>query len=234
MSDHVDAKSKTIQDNSSITPQKKAPSLKLVVSNSSPIQKKNPSQTLDPNTGFIAEVRKRSHCHYVLVARDPFHYLDCEIVLEIHDNEDEEELEPRAVVCHFPNILAEELNEFVEEDETLYGMILIQFQMKLLEQILLFCRDHDALNLLIYVDDTSEGHAFGVYRSLVIYEDKVPTTTGTKTQMVIPTTQKTFDKWIDFMEQLNQNFRQTLWEDQRTNPSIRAYLKSNPCLKFFG
>lgn len=214
--------------------QKKASHLKLVVSNPPPLQEKKPSQTINSTTGFTAEIRKEEHSPYTLIARDPFHRLECKIVLEIHDREDDEEMEPRTVACYFPPIAGEELNKFIEEDETLYGMIMIQFQMKLLERILLFASGHDALSLLISVDYGCEGHALEVYRSLVIHEDKVPAITGTQAQMVIPTNQKTFDKLIDLMDHVNQDFRQMLWEDQRGNPAIREYLKSNPCLKYFG
>jgi hypothetical protein len=90
-------------------------------------------------------------------------------------------IESRVVLCHFPNILTEQLNEFIEEDETLHGMIMVQFQMKILEQLLLFSSDHEALSLFIHTENTSEGHALGIYRKSAIYEDKIPTTTGTKT-----------------------------------------------------
>jgi hypothetical protein len=214
--------------------QKKPSHLKLVVVNPPPIQKKSFSQTRDPNTGFAAEIRKTGDARrYILMACDPFHFLDCEIGLEIHDDEDEG-LEPRTVTCHFPNILDEDLNEFVEEDETLYAMILMLFQLKVLEQILLFCSDHDASSLLINTDSTSEGHALEIYRDLTIYEDKIPTLMGTRAQLVIPTALETFDKLLDLMDNVNQDFRKTLWENQSTNPAIREYLKFNPFLKFFG
>ncbi len=213
--------------------QKSPPHLKLVVSNP-PVENKNPSQIINSNTGFTAEIQEKDHPYYTLVARDPFHRLGCEIVLEIHDGEEEEELEPRSLVCHFPNILGEELNEFVEGDETLYGMIMVQFQLKLLEQLLLFASNQHALYLLVQVDSGTEGHALEVYRSLVTHEDKIPTKTGKKIQMLIPATVESFDKLIDLIDHINRDFRQMLWEDQRNNPVIRDYLTSNPCLKFFG
>jgi hypothetical protein len=130
-------------------------------------------------------------------------------------------------------MVAEELNQFVGGDETLYAMILIQFQMKVLTQMLLFCQAHGALNLIIYANDTPEGHALGIYENLVAYEDTIPTIRGTKTQMVIPVTQGTFQKWTELSNQANQDFRQALWEDQKWNLSIRAYLKLNPSLQSF-
>ncbi|MCE3230996.1 MAG: hypothetical protein K0R76_1550 [Alphaproteobacteria bacterium] len=209
---------------------KKASHLKLVISNPPP--DKTLFNTKDSNTGFAAEIQKIGHSHYALIAHDPFHHLGYRIVLELHDNQDEEG--PKSVTCHFPDMVAEELNQFVGEDETLYALILIQFQMKILTQILLFCQDLNVLNLIIYANDTSEGHALGIYDILVAYEDRIPTLAGTKTQMVIPVTRKTFNKWVDHMKQANQDFRQALWEDQRCNPSIQAYLKLDPTLRFFG
>jgi hypothetical protein len=216
---------------------KNLPHLKLVVSNSTLIQKKPLYHLRDPNAGFTADVRKRGEFHFVLVASDPFHALDCEIPLEIRDDEellDTYESKARVVVCHFPNILTEQLNEFIEEDEALHGMIMVQFQMKILEQLLLFSSDHEASSLFIHTDNTAEGHALGIYRKSAAYEDKIPTLTGTKTQLVIPITLETFDKLIDLSEHVYQDFRQILWENQASNPAIREYLKSNPCLKHFG
>ncbi|MCE3231326.1 MAG: hypothetical protein K0R76_1110 [Alphaproteobacteria bacterium] len=218
----------------SLPKKKKASPLKLVVSNPSPLQikKKNPSQAINSGTGFTAEVQKIGYFHYALIAQDSFHHLGYRIVLELHNNQDDGE--SSSVTCHFPDMVAEELNEFVGGDETLYAMILIQFQMKILTHILLFCQEHGALNLIIYANDTPEGHALGIYENLVAYEDTIPTIRGTKTQMVIPITQGTLQKWRDLSNQANQDFRQALWEDQSCNPSIRAYLKLNPSLKFFG
>ena len=49
-----------------------------------------------------------------------------------------------------------------------------------------------------------------------------------------PATVESFNKLIDLIDHINRDFRQMLGEDQRNNPAIRDYLKSNPCLKFFG
>ncbi len=213
--------------------QKKNAHLKLVVSNPTPVQKKKSLQ--NPVTGFITEIQEKGHPHYTLAACDLFHRLECEINLKIHSDEQGEELEDGTVVCHFPDIATDDLDELIEEDETLHGMILIQFQLKTLERILLFCGDHaDALNVLVEAEDRPDGYILAAYEQLATHKDKVPTITGTKTQLLIPASQKTFDKLIDLMDDVNRDFRQTLWEDQSANPAIRNYLKSNPCLKFFG
>lgn len=212
--------------------------LKLVVSNPSPVKKKKLVPTLDPNRGFVTEIEEKGQARYIMAACDPFHRLDCEIILEICDDEDvleiyDGEANPRTVICHFPPIVDEELNEFIDGDETLCGMIMVQFQMKVLEQLLLFCSNQDASTLLVWVDDTCEGHALEAYQNLATYEDKIPAITGTKTQLVIPTTLETFDNLMDLIDDVHKNFRQMLWEDQSNNPVIREYLKLNPCLKFF-
>lgn len=43
--------------------------------------------------------------------------------------------------------------------------------------------------------------------------------------MVIPADRETFDAWIDFMDDINRKFQQSLWRDQGANPIIRQYLK---------
>lgn len=213
--------------------QEKAPLLKLVVSNQPPIQKKNLPKIKISDTGFAAEIRMRSPSHYALVARDDFHGLSYELNLKIHEPNDGEELEARSAICHFPNILAEELDEFIEGNEMLYGMIIIQFQIKILKQVLLFCAAHNFLNLTIYADEMSEGYALVIYQSLATYEDKFPSGAGEKTKISIPVNQKTSDKLTHFMDEVNHGFRQALWRNQRTNYAIKAYLKSDPSLKFF-
>ena len=186
----------------------------------------------------MTEIKGEEQACYIMVACDPFHRLDCEIILEVCDDEDvleiyNEEMEPLTVICHFPHIIDEELNKFIDGDETLCGMIMVQFQMKILEQLLLFCSNHGASTLLVWVDHTFEGHALEAYQNFAVYEDKIPTMTGTKTQLVIPATLETFDNLMDCMDDINQEFRKMLWEDQSNNSAIREYLKLNHCLKFF-
>lgn len=224
------------QEKSSPSKWKRPPYLKLVVSNPPPAEKKKPFQDLEPNAGFTARIQKMRHAHYVLMARDPFHFLDCEIPLEICDDADEE-LEPKAIVCHFPDIFTEDLNELVEEDETLQGMVLVQFQMKILKKILSFAIKRGAPSLFIHINHTSEGHALKVYNSLITHEHKIPATNtvdGTKTQLVIPINRETFGKFTRLADEVNRDFRYMLWEEHSRVPFIREYLLANPCLKFFG
>jgi hypothetical protein len=206
--------------------------LRLVHSSPPPAEEENLLLEGNPDAGFTTSIRKKGENVYTLIARDPAHCLGCRFDLEIH--EDAEDLEPMSVTCRFPDLPAEEMFEMLGEDETLHGIILLQFQMKVLERLLLFCSEQNASWLFVYGTHThEEGHALGFFSNLALYEDLVPADTGKIVQIIIPTTTRTYDKLVDFMDRLNREFRQTLWQEQGTSPAIRAYLKSNPGLNFF-
>ena len=135
--------------------------------------------------------------------------------------------EPGTVVCHFPEISDEQLNAFIWEDETLYAIILIQFQMKLMKELLKFCKNHYVSRLVIYPDD-AQADDFGIFQDFLIVEDLTSEGEDEPIKMVIPTTSETYDNWIDFMNEANLRFQQTLWRNQRKNPAIRQYLISHP------
>jgi hypothetical protein len=153
--------------------------------------------------------------------------------LEINNYEDGEGLESGIVVCHFPDIATEDLDELVGEDEDIHAMILMQFQLKILKQILLFCNDHgNALTALIEAEDMASGHILAVYEKLTAYKNKVPTATGTKTQMLISATQGTFEKLDNLSDAINHELQKMLWENKGLNPAIWEYLRLTSCLKF--
>ena len=206
-----------------IASNKQPPRLKLAVSNPAPVSGNTPV-TSDPapsNTGFNAEVRNIGTQIYEMNIQDPFHDLGCGLILEI-----EKSIEETVAVCHFPVILNES-NKFLDEDEELYGAIILRFQMKVLEQLFMFCVNHDASRLTIYMDD-AQAEGFGIYDDFLSHYDETLTENGEKTEMVISTDQKTFDKWLAFMAETNLNLEQELWREQRSNLAIRNYLKSRP------
>ncbi len=157
-----------------------------------------------------------------MTLQDPSHYLACALILEVEESN--QEYQGKTVICHFPTLSDEELRDFVEEDEALCDMIMVQFQMKILEQLLLFCASHYASTLVIFADD-AQADDLGVYQDFLTYEDQPLTSKGEKTEMVIPADRETFDAWIDFMDDINRKFQQSLWRDQGSNPIIRQYLK---------
>jgi hypothetical protein len=157
-----------------------------------------------------------------MAIQDSSHGLECNLILEI---EGACEAESGTVICHFPAIADEQLKKFVEEDETLYGMIMVQFQMKVLEQLLLFCANHYASRLIIYTDD-EQAEELGIYEDFLVHQDQTLTAQGEKTEMVISVNREIFAAWRDFMAEATIKFAQGLWREQRSNPVIRNYLKS--------
>jgi len=201
---------------------KEEPKLKLVVSNPAFVQKVSASSkpTLS-KAGFSAKVRNIAADVYEMGIRDPFHDLGCDLILDIEESRGE-----TVAVCHFPAILNEP-NRFLDEDEDLYGAVMLRFQMKVLEQLFMFCAHHNASQLTIYMDD-AQAEGFGIYDDFLSHYDETLTENGEKTEMIIPTDRETFDKWLGFMAEANFKFEQELWREQRDNPAIRDYLKSLP------
>lgn len=196
--------------------------LSLVVSNSVPIQEGlAPSQRTPSKTGFSANVRSIGVHVYEMSIQDSFHELGCDLTLDI-----EEKMGKMVAVCHFPDILNES-NRFLEEDEDLYGTIMLQFQMKVLEQLFIFCINHNAFQLTIYMDD-AQTEGFRIYDDFLSHYDETLTEQSEKTEMVIPTDQETYDNWRAFIAETNLKFERDLWREQRINPAIRHYLKSRP------
>lgn len=181
---------------------------------------------------FTAEVQVKGDSLYVMSARDLSHYLTCDLVLEVQENDSKQD-GSRDVdcVCHFPRITDEKLKQFIWEDATLYEILMGVFKMNLMEQLLLFCVTHHASNLVIFADD-EQRDGLGIYLDFQNYQGITPAPNVEKTGMVIPIGTETFDAWVDFMEGVTIKFRQTLWRAQRTNPAIYHYLKSRPLSDF--
>jgi hypothetical protein len=198
--------------------------LKLVVSNPPLTQNaQSPLQSKTPKTEFTVEVKNRGPYLYEMAIYEPSHYLECTLTIEIEESRDG--LKPGQVICHFATIEDESLRDFVEEDETLYGMIMVQFQMKVLEQLLLFCGKHYVSQLILYTDDR-QAEQLGVYEAFLIDQNQPLSMRGEKTEMVIPVNPKIFADWLNFMAQTTVKFMQELWREQPSNPIIRDYLKS--------
>jgi len=201
--------------------------LKLVYK-ADPIIQEPPQQEpimLLPPAPFAATVRLSGPNLYMMQAQDTSHYLSCDLTLEIEESQYKGE--PGEVVAHFPEILDEQLNAFIWEDEILYAIILIHFQMKIMKELLSFCKNHYVSRLVIYPDDT-QSEDFGIFQDFLIVEDLCTEEEDGQTKMVIPANAETYDNWIEFMNDANLRFQQTLWRNQRKNPAIRHYLISHP------
>lgn len=196
--------------------QEKRPLLRLIVSNPYPQQNMTPEHKLWLNNHTMCNIQSKAPYLYEMILEDLSHYLRCALALEVNSG---------AVICHFPVIDDEELLELVEEDDTLYSIIILQFHMKILDQLLLFCLNQNALTLIIFADDV-QTDTFGIYHNFLI--DKNLTSPNGKTEIVIPVHSKAYEAWIDFKEDIDLMFRQTLWQSQRFNLAIREYLKTHP------
>jgi hypothetical protein len=201
--------------------------LKLIVSHSDSLPEAQSffeeAFTPVPQEPFSCNIYPKGPSLYVMAVQDPSHYLKTELVLEIATPLPEGE--PPVVICHFPEISGEALSAFIEEDETLYGIIMTQFQMKIMNELLHFSARNNASNLVLYSDDSS-GNTFMVYRDFFISEDEED-----PQEMIIPLNHELNAKWADYTAQIFLKFAQTLWQGQRWNPAIRHYLETHPFCK---
>jgi len=202
--------------------------LKLVISSPIAVQENSmPFQSTPYGAEFRVDVKNRGSQLYEMALQDHFHHLKCNLILEIEENRYKNKL--KRMICHFPSICDEQLEEFTEEDDILYWVFMIRFQMKVLEQLLLFCSNCDVSQLIIYTDDTQVEEA-GVYREFLIGltgHNRVFKKNDEQTKFVIPSNPNTFNAWIKFMQEINIKLDQELWRNQRSNPVIRRYLKAS-------
>lgn len=215
--------------------------LKLVYVNPNPISTKqsnafktmNPSEKIgsDEETTvanflphFTAKLFRIDSYLYRITACDPSHYLSCDLELEIQEEEDESAFGD--VICRFPTMQDEYLKAFVWEDTILISFILSQFHIKILEQLLVFCVNHNALKLIIHANPFEAG-PLEDYQNFIVHTDQVLTPQGRKTVLFIPTDRTAHEKLADYMAQIGTAFRDVLWEEQQANPIVRQYLKLN-------
>ena len=183
-----------------------------------------PKANKNRRPSFRAEVHGKGANLYVMEAQDLAHFLVCELVLEIQESEATMKCS-KDVICHFPKIADEQFRKFVWDDSTLYEILMGVFQMKIMEQLLAFCVTHHAANLVIFADD-DQANELGIYRDFLSHQNPTVVPKGERSEMIIPADPKTFDAWLEFMEDMTVKFRQTLWKGQKTNPAIQHYLRT--------
>ncbi len=213
--------------------------LKLVINNTQPYNKEpsfqsdrlnNASLTIPPQDPFLIHSRQIAHNLYTFSAHDSGHGLFCEMNVEIKESytysqeagEERKYLVPMAF-CNFPNIDTQRLNKKVCWDEYLQGSIMVQFQLKILEQLLLFCDEKDATHLILTINDVNDDY-IEIYRPFALSEEQVITTEGEQTEIVISIDVETYDEAVDFMDKFDMDFQKTLWFHQKANPIFRKYL----------
>lgn len=177
----------------------------------------------NPTHSFTAEVGVKGPGLYEMALQEPSNYLRCNLLLEVEESD--QEYEGRTVICYFPTLSVEELFDFIEEDETLYSVLMIQFLIKILEQLFLFCATHYASTLIIFADN-EQADDLGIYQDFLAHKDQA-LTSGEKTEMIIPANRETFDAWVNFMGEITVDSRRTLWRNQGSSPIIKRYLKNH-------
>jgi hypothetical protein len=146
----------------------------------------------------------------------------------IEDGE-EDSLAPM-LMADFPPLDGQLLCYKVHGDEYLYNMLMIRFYLNVLDDLLVFCEDYHVQGLMLTVRD-DHLRVVETYQPFITKEMQEFTDKGERTQVIIPTFVDTYDALVDLMDNMDRDFRQTLWRQQRNNPIIRAYLKSCSVLR---
>lgn len=187
-------------------------------------------QTSPLQKTFLADFQPFSEKLYVFRARDFDHQLTCEMTLELKEamtsslgEGDEEECLMPIVTCNFPRIDTHRFNEKVCWDEFLQGMLMIQFQLKVLEQLFLFCEEKGVVNLMLTFNETNLDY-LEIFQRFIISEEEMSLGGDELTVVGIPTHVENYDAVVDFMDDLDKNLYQTMWRDQKINPTFRNYL----------
>lgn len=182
--------------------------------------------------GFLFTFQETSPRLYVFNFQDRAHGLSCALTLErqesfrcFGDETEEGHHFVPLMACDFPYINGQRLKGKVLGDEYLEGIAMLRFQLKILEELLLFCDDKEAAYLILNFNEINLDY-LEIYQQFLISEEDVPTARGTQTEIVIATDLETYDEVIDFMDDVDKKFRQALWRDQKTNPAFRQYLKA--------
>ena len=219
--------------------------LKLVINNSALISKgalSKQSEKIDddfetsPIGTLLFDCIQIASSLYIFRARDLDHNLTCEMSLELTEGFAFSRDDPRGkkyfnpiMACNFPSIDVSRFNEKVCWDEYLQGTLMLQFQLKILEQLLLFCEEKDAAQLVLVINNVNYDD-LEIYRHFAVTEEQGIVAGGGHTKIVIPTDREAYDEVIEFMDKVDEDFRQTLWRHQKANPTFRKYLRDHALL----
>lgn len=195
------------------------------------VQKSMSASTQSPHNSFLWDFQEISWGIFILRVQDTFHELACEFTLELKESfvpsggENEEGFIKPVLVAHFPSIDSQRFQQRILWDEYLHGMIFITFQLNILEKLLLFCESKHAAYLFLSFHETNLDY-LEIFQRFIISQEEVFSAEGELLEIAIPSSVSVYDDLIDLMEEIDHKFRQTLWREQRTNPTYRQYLKS--------
>jgi len=185
------------------------------------------------NDSFLVDFQEFSPKLYIFRAKDRDHDLFCEMVLEVKESlvyreKDAGYLAP-VVACSLPNISLQRLNEKTGFEGCLQELLIFQFHLKILEQLFLFCEEVEAAKLILTLHGVNLDYV-EIYNRFCASEEQAVLPKGEEVQVVIAPTIDTYNEIVDFMDELEEDFRRILWRQQNANPTFRQYLKLNACL----
>lgn len=185
------------------------------------------------NGSFLVDFQEFSPNLYVFRAKDCVHDLFCEMVLEVKESlvcqgKEDGYLAP-VVACSLPDISLQRLNEKTGFDGCLQELLMFQFHLKILEQLFLFCEGQEAAKFILTLHGANLDYV-EIYSRFCASEEQAVLSKGEEAQVVISTDIDTYDEIINFMGELEKDFRRTLWREQNANSTFRQYLKLNSCL----
>lgn len=213
--------------------------LRLIPNSSQPVYKGHSCQMIENKipapkgplqNSFLWDFQEISPGIYIARFQDTFHELSCKVALELKESFIPSGGQERGyfeliLAADFPSIDIQLLQQKALWDEYLYGTLLIQFQLKVLEQLLLFCEDRDATHIFLSFNEANHDY-IEIYQRFIISEEEIPSNHREKIEIIIPTDVSIYDELIDFMEEIDHSFRHTLWREKGVNSIYRQYLKS--------
>jgi len=219
--------------------------LKLVISNSDLISKDSLFKQVEkidynleasPIGTLLFDCMKIASSLYIFRARDFDHNLVCEMSLELtedfavsRDDIEEEKYFNPIMTCNFASIDVSRFNEKICWDAYLQGIIMVQFQLKILEKLLLFCEEKDVAQLVLTISNVNYDN-LEIYRHFSFTKEQVIDVGEDQTKIIIPTDPQSYDEVIELMDKVDEDFRQTLWRNQKANPTFRKYLMDHSLL----
>jgi uncharacterized glyoxalase superfamily protein PhnB len=172
--------------------------------------------------GFENTLTQESSFRYRMKATHLFHFLQCEIPMEIR----EEAHMGKSLVCDFPTIDGEVMNGFVNDDEFLYETLLIHFQMNIMYHLLVFCEQHQVENLILHVEK-EYAQELAIYEDIVTFGD-ASNQNGKKTMMMINVEASICKKWKKTMHIGIRELQKKMWAEKNNNTVVYEYIKLNP------
>jgi hypothetical protein len=181
--------------------------------------------------GYRGEIRNMAHesgrpTSWALVCSHKFHRMYHMIPLEISDDGDNSQ----SLLCDFGKINAENLEEFVEGDDFLFGNMFLHFQMRIMYQLLIFCLSKKIDTLILFVDKDYM-KIISIYDDIITHQRDVSSSNDKRKRVAISVNEHIVSEWGNSLEVALFEFKKSLWEEHSENMLVRNYLMLNPCNK---